>query len=352
MKLHKTASLFLLIPLLFSIPALSQPLILPLWDGIPPFQTDTGLDELHVRDEILRISNVQTPTLEIFLPDEEIATGKAILIFPGGGYTILAYDKEGTEFAQWFQENGIAGIVVKYRLPVSESLTNPKEVPLADAQRAVRLVRFHAEEWGIDPDQVGIMGFSAGGHLASNLSTQYDVRALQDDERAAPDVEEGVNDKLQAASDREGVVSYVAVDTSRNVQADTAAKIIDSFSARPDFTILVYPVISFRDASAHSGSRRNLLGEEPSQELIDRFSSELHVTSKTPPTFLVHSQDDSAVPVQNSLLYFEALTRKGVSASMHIYPTGGHGFAFGTDSGTVEEWTDVLLSWLLPITNN
>ncbi len=172
MNLIKSASLFLLLHLLLIIPALSQPLILPLWDNTPPFQTDMGIEEEHERNGILRISNVQSPTLEVYLPDKEIATGKTVLLFPGGGYTILAYEWEGTEFAQWFQENGIAGIVVKYRLPVSESLTNPKEVPLADAQRAVRLVRHHAEEWGIDPGQVGIMGFSAGGHLAATLSTQ------------------------------------------------------------------------------------------------------------------------------------------------------------------------------------
>lgn len=340
MNLNKTTSLLFIISLLLAIPALSQPLTLPLWDGIPPFQTELDLEEQHARNGILRISNVQTPTLEVYLPDEEIATGKAVLLFPGGGYAILAYEWEGTEFARWFQDNGIAGIVVKYRLPLSESLTNPKEVPLADAQRAVRLVRHHAEEWNIDPGQVGIMGFSAGGHLAATLSTQYDIRSIQDDELADPDVKKTIPSDVQNDPDVKKTVPD-------DVQADPAAKTIDSLSARPDFSILVYPVISFRDASAHSGSRRNLLGEEPSQELIDRFSAELHVTTETPTAFLVHSQDDTGVPVQNSLLYFEALTRHGVPASLHVYPTGGHGFAFGIDRGTVEEWTDVLLSWLL-----
>lgn len=305
MNLKKTTALFFLILFLPAIPIFSQPLTLPLWDGTPPFQMEMDLEELQVRDGILRISNVQIPTLEVYLPDEEISTGKAVLLFPGGGYSILAYEWEGTEFAQWLQKNGIAGIVVKYRLPISESLTNAKEAPLADAQRAMRLVRHHAVEWGIVSDQVGIMGFSAGGHLASTLSTQYDTQTLP--------------------------------------STDT----IDSLSARPNFSILVYPVISFRDAAAHSGSRRNLIGEDASQDLIDRFSSELHVTSETPPTFLIHAQDDSGVPVQNSLLYFEALTRNDVPASLHVYPTGGHGFAFGTDRGTVEEWTHVLLSWIM-----
>ncbi|TVQ01455.1 MAG: alpha/beta hydrolase [Balneolaceae bacterium] len=303
MNLLKTTLLIFLIVLLTS-PVFSQPIILPLWDGTPPLQQEMYLEEVHTREGILRISNVQTPILEVYLPDEQIANGSAVLIFPGGGYTILAYDWEGTDFAKWLQNNGIAGIVVKYRLPVSESLTDPKEVPLADAQRAIRLVRHHAESWGIDPEQVGIMGFSAGGHLASTLSTQYEYRALP------------------------------------------STDAIDSLSARPDFTILVYPVISFRDASSHSGSRRNLLGDEPSQALVDRFSGELHVTNETPPTFLIHSQDDSGVPVRNSLLYFEALTNNGVSASLHVYPAGGHGFAFGTGNGAVEGWTNVLLNWL------
>lgn len=296
--------LFLLLLFIYPVCLNSQPLILPLWEGIPPFQMDMELEEEHLQEEILRISNVQTPSLEVYLPDEHLATGKGVLIFPGGGYTILAYEWEGTEFAKWLNSHGIAGIVVKYRLPLSESLTDAKEAPLVDAQRAVRLVRYHAKEWGLNQGEIGIMGFSAGGHLASTLSTQYDHH-----------------------TDRE-------------------TDEIDTLSARPDFSVLAYPVISFRDAGAHSGSRRNLLGENPSQEMIDRFSGELNVTANTPPTFLVHSQDDQSVPVENSLLYYKALHRHGVMASLHVYPTGGHGFAFGTGRGSVEGWTSVLLEWL------
>jgi acetyl esterase/lipase len=304
MKNHFKTPILIFLMSLPAVPLFSQPVILPLWNGTPPLQQELYLEEVHTHEEILRISNVQTPMIEVYLPDQEIADGSAVLIFPGGGYTILAYDWEGTDFAKWLQKNGVTGIVVKYRLPVSESLTDPKEAPLADAQRAIRLVRHHAEDWGIDPGQVGIMGFSAGGHLAATLSTQYNFRAVP--------------------------------------SSDT----VDSLSAKPDFTILIYPVISFRDSSVHSGSRRNLLGEEPSQDLIDRFSGELHVTNETPPAFLIHSQDDTGVPVRNSLLYFEALTRNGVPASLHVYPTGGHGFAFGTGRGTVGGWTNVLLDWL------
>ncbi len=285
----------------------SQSLVLPLWDGIPPHQDDVNLEEERNREEILRIGNVQAPTMEVYLPDETNTTGKAVVIFPGGGYSILAYEWEGTEFAKWLQGHGIAGIVVKYRLPLSESLTDAKEVPLTDAQRAIRLTRYHAEDWNLDSGQIGVMGFSAGGHLASTLSTQYDHQTVR--------------------------------------ETDT----IDALPARPNFSALIYPVISFRDLSAHRGSRRNLLGEEPPQELVDRFSSELNVTADTPPTFLIHSQDDEIVPVENSLLYFDSLHQHNVPVSMHIYPTGGHGFAFGTERGTVQRWSTVLLEWLKSI---
>lgn len=295
---------FTLLLLISSQMLFAQNHVIPLWEGTPPLQTEMDLEEKAVQEGILRLSNVQTPTLEVYFPTKSIQTGQAILIFPGGGYGILAYDWEGTDFAKWLNSQGIVGIVVKYRLPNSESLTDKKEVPLLDAQRAMRQVRHHAGDWGIDPEKVGVLGFSAGGHLASTLSTQY------------------------------------------NHQLDLSGDAIDQLSAKPDFSILVYPVISFRDASAHSGSRRALIGEDASQELIDRFSGELNVDSETPPTFLVHAQDDKAVPVKNSLLYYEALTKAGVPASMHLYPTGGHGFAFGLDKGTVENWRNELVTWL------
>lgn len=289
---------------LFTCMAFSQNHILPLWSGTPPLQTDMGLEEEVRQEGIIRIANVQKPTIEVYLPTKQIATGKAVVIFPGGGYGILAYDWEGTDFAKWLNAQGIAGIVVKYRLPISKSLTDPKEVPLMDAQRAIRLVRQNAAAWNIDPAKVGVMGFSAGGHLASTLSTQY------------------------------------------NHEVNRPKDSIDALSARPDFSILVYPVISFRDASAHSGSRKNLIGENANQELMDRFSGELNVNAETPPTFLVHAQDDKGVPIENSLLYYQALHKNGVKASLHIYPTGGHGFGFGLNKGAVESWREVLLAWI------
>lgn len=282
----------------------AQDFTIPLWEGTPPLQKVLDLKETSVREGILRIANVQNPTIEVYLPSRQIANGKAVLIFPGGGYGILAYDWEGTDFAKWLNAQGIAGIVVKYRLPKSESLTDPKEVPLLDAQRAMRLTRHHATEWSIDPAKIGVMGFSAGGHLASTVSTQY------------------------------------------KHEVDRPMDAIDAISARPDFSILVYPVISFRDVSAHSGSRTALIGENPSQELIDRFSGELNVNAETPPTFLVHAQDDAGVPIENSFLYYKALHQNKVKASLHIYPTGSHGFGFGLGKGSLDGWRDVLLGWM------
>lgn len=289
---------------LFSSMAIAQNHIVPLWEGTPPLQNLSDLKEEATQQGILRIANVQNPTIEVYLPTKQIATGEAVVIFPGGGYGILAYDWEGTDFAKWLNSQGIAGIVVKYRLPVSKSLTDPKEVPLMDAQRAIRLVRQNAAAWNINPAKVGVMGFSAGGHLASTVSTQY------------------------------------------NHEVNRPKDTVDSLSARPDFSILVYPVISFRDAAVHSGSRKNLIGENASQELMDRFSGELNVNAETPPTFLVHAQDDKGVPIENSLLYYQALHKNGVKASLHIYPTGGHGFAFGLGKGAVESWREVLLAWM------
>lgn len=277
---------------------------IPLWEGTPPLQTNMDLKEDVKQEGIIRIANVQIPTIEVYLPTKQIANGQAVVIFPGGGYGILAYDWEGTDFAKWLNAQGIAGIVVKYRLPNSKSLTDPKEVPLLDAQRAIRMVRQNAAAWNIDPAKVGVMGFSAGGHLASTVSTQYDHEVKRPKDA------------------------------------------VDALSARPDFSILVYPVITFQEGSVHAGSRKNLIGENPSKELVDRFSGELNVNAETPPTFLVHAQDDNGVPIENSLLYYAALHKNGVKSSLHIYPVGGHGFGFGLGKGAVSTWRDVLLAWI------
>ncbi len=283
-----------------------QDTILPLWpsDGVPN-RIESDEKEILEKGAIQRISFVQYPQIEVYLPSEANSTGKAMLIFPGGGYQILAYDWEGSDIAKFLNSKGIAGIVVKYRLPTSKSLENNQIVPLQDAQRAMRLTRYMAKNWNISDEKIGIIGFSAGGHLASTLGTHFD----------------------------DEVYKYV----------DGA----DLLSARPNFMALVYPVISFSDSSTHSGSKKALLGDEPDNANITYFSNELHVTENTPPTVLFHAADDKAVPPDNSLLFFRALNEKGVPAELHIYPEGGHGFSLATKNQSLNRWTQHLYEWTL-----
>ncbi len=282
----------------------AQDTIVPLWGKEIPNRISSSEKEVQEMDDILRISKVQEPHLEVYLPSKANANGQAVLIFPGGGYHILAYDWEGTDIAKYLNSKGIAGIVVKYRLPVSESLTEKYNVPLIDAQRAIRLVRSMAPGWKVDPAKVGVMGFSAGGHLASTLGTHFKEKVYE--------------------------------------PSDTA----DALSARPDFMILVYPVISFGAIATHQGSRTALLGENPSSASVDRFSNELRVTSETPPTLLIHAADDTGVSPLNSILFFEALLEKKVPAALHIYPHGGHGFSLATADPYLRGWTERVFEWL------
>jgi acetyl esterase/lipase len=246
-------------------------------------------------------SLVSRPTLQVFLPRPEIATGAAVVVCPGGGYLHLAFTHEGTDVARMLNDWGIAAFVLKYRLPNDETMIDKTIGPLQDAQRAIQLVRQRAGDWGVDPAKVGIMGFSAGGHLASTAGTHFN----------------------QATIDNPGGVSL-----------------------RPDFMILLYPVISFQDSIGHRGSRDNLIGLHPDATLIRKYSNELQVTAQTPPAFLVHAEDDKTVPVANSLHFYEALQANGVPAEMHIYPHGGHGFGLNNPT-TTDKWTDRLKNWLL-----
>ena len=291
---------FLVLPMI----AVAQHTVLPLWpsDKIP---NKIASDEKEIQEytNILRISKVQEPTLEVFLPSKENANGKAVLIFPGGGYSFLAYDWEGTDIAKFLNGKGIAGIVVKYRLPSSKSQKEKQFVPLIDAQRAMRMVRSKAEQYHIDKNKIGILGFSAGGHLASTLGTHFDEKV------------------------------YEPIDE------------IDTLSARPDFMALGYPVISF-GPMAHLGSKTNLLGDNPSPEMVEYFSNEKQVTENTPPTFLFHATDDDSVPVENSLLFYQAVKDKGVSATMHIYPKGGHGFSLGIKTPYLSSWSEQMFEWI------
>ncbi len=300
----KLRNILYLILIMTSKPVFSQDTIIPLWPGAIPNRIETDEKEIHEQDDILRISYVQSPEIAVYLPSKANSTGKGVLIFPGGGYHILAYDWEGTDIAKWLNSNGIAAFVVKYRLPVSKSLVHPSEVPLIDAQRALRLVRGMHEKWQVDEHGIGIMGFSAGGHLASTLGTQFDRPVYQ------------------------GVDAW------------------DKESARPDFMVLLYPVITFTRDSMHSGSRDALIGSNPSAELARQYSSELQVREDTPPTILIHASDDEAVPVENSLLFYKALNENGVPASLHIYPSGGHGFSLGLRDPYLHSWTDQVIRWM------
>jgi acetyl esterase/lipase len=281
-----------------------DPITLPLYEKVPNTKPSDEKEEIVVED-ITLVRTVQEPNIQVFLPSKRNSTQQAVIICPGGGYGVLAYDWEGTDIAKWLNSHGIAGIVLKYRLPSAESQVDPHHVPLMDAQRAIRMVRQHAKEWNIDPDQLGIMGFSAGGHLASTLGTHYD--------------------KGNPGSDDP----------------------IERLSSRPDFMILGYPVISLKEHVAHIGSRNNLLGKAPSEDLVKLYSNDLQVTADTPTTFIFHSQDDTGVPVQHSLLFYEALIGAKVPVEMHLYPVGGHGYSLGVNAeGTQKNWTAACINWM------
>lgn len=283
----------------------AQELKLPLWPAgkVPNYQKTDEVEKSESTD-IVRISKVQSPDIAVFLPAKKNATGQAVIICPGGGYAYLAYNWEGSDVAKLLNAKGITAIVLKYRLPNSKSNVNPNLSPLMDAKRAIRLVRANADKWGINKNNIGIMGFSAGGHLASTLATHFD---------------EG--DKNSKDS-------------------------IEQQSSRPDFAVLIYPVITMNKSFTHMGSHNNLIGENADASLTNLYSNELQVTKQTPPTFLLHATDDKAVPVENSLRFYEALKNKGVPAEMHIFPSGGHGFGLALGKGELETWTDLLVAWM------
>jgi acetyl esterase/lipase len=286
----------------------AQELVLDLWDGNIPgaISNDDYHEIVSDKGGWIRISKVVDPTITVYLPENKSSKVPAVLICPGGGYARLAYDHEGKEVAEWLNKQGIAGILLKYRLPSDEIMENKTIGPLQDAQRAIRLIREHAGEWNIDPAKVGVMGFSAGGHLAASLTTLYDMPVYKN---------------------------------------------TGEWSARPDFSILVYGVISMQDSLTHKGSQINLLGQDPSRELIDQFSNELHVDNNTPPCFLIPSSDDNAVNYMNSMLFYEALVKNGVKAELHVYDNGGHGYGLATRKAGPKKWPDNLSYWLFKVTS-
>ena len=254
---------------------------MPLYPGIVPgSKTSTISEKVTFVNGAVRLSNVVAPTITKYSPQK--SNGMAIVICPGGGYGRLAIDHEGAEVAKALNAQGITAFVLKYRLPNDTIMMDKTTGPLQDAQQAIRMVRKQAAASGINPNKIGIMGFSAGGHLASSAATHYSYRA------------------------------------------DSTLK--DTVSTRPDFVILIYPVISFDDSITHRGSKNNLLGKNPSTELIKQFSNELQITKNSPPAFLVHTGDDATVPVANSIRYYQACIENKVPVEMHLYPKGGHGF--------------------------
>jgi acetyl esterase/lipase len=277
---------------------------LPLYNGAIPNSKDNGGKEKIEHQDITVISNVQVPGIDVYLPTKRFATGQAVVICPGGGYWILAYDLEGTDIAKYFNTIGVAAIVLKYRLPTYGNTIEPDKVPLMDAQRAMRLVRNNAKKWNISPEKIGIMGFSAGGHLASTLGTHFDYG-----NKTSPDS-------------------------------------LESISCRPDFMILMYPVISFTDSCTHTGSRDALIGKNPDKSLAAYYSNELQVKKDTPPAFFVHADNDTGVPVENTLLMYKALRANKISAELHILSEGEHGFGLGTGNDHINSWTNSLKLWL------
>lgn len=240
------------------------------------------------------------PTLTVYLPPKEKATGAAVVICPGGGYGALAMDHEGHQVGRWLNSIGVAGFILKYR--IAPRYRHP--APLQDVQRALRTVRSKAQEFGIDAQRVGILGFSAGGHLASSAGTHFD---------------------------------------SGQASAEDP---IERQSCRPDFMILVYPVVALSTKYAHVGSKNNLLGKEPDAQLLKSLSNETQVTKQTPPTFLVHSSEDKSVPAENSILFYLALREAGVPAEMHIFEKGRHGFGLGGQDPVLSAWPKRCAGWL------
>ncbi len=285
---------FLYAVFLFSVSvAMSQQkrLEIPLYEGAVPNEI-TSSGQAANSDRI--------PTISVFLPAKAKANQTAVVVFPGGGYSHLAIEHEGFEVAKKLNEQGIAAFVVKYRLPSATFSEKPEISPLQDAQQAIRMVRKRAKEWNINPAKVGIIGFSAGGHLASTAGTHFKNTVIPNPEKT---------------------------------------------NLRPDFMVLVYPVINGDPAVAHQGSFDNLLGKNASADKTKAYSNDLQVTDQTPPSFLVHASDDKAVKPENSILIYQALIRHNVPVEMHIYQKGGHGFGLNNKT-TQDNWFERLINWM------
>jgi acetyl esterase/lipase len=290
----KTLKIFFVLFIVFST-GISAQEIIDLYPGVIPNSKESNIKE---SEKSGMFSGVTKPTLEIYLPEKESSTGSAIIICPGGGYGVVVYQGEGVKTAKEFAKSGVAAFVLKYRLPNDSTMLDKKIGPLQDAQQAIKVVRENAAKWGIDKNKIGIMGFSAGGHLASTEATHFQKSLIEND---------------------------------------------DNTNLRPDFQILIYPVISMQDSLTHLDSRTNLLGKNPSKEIIDQFSNELQVNGDTPPAYITQAGDDKLVDVDNSIVFFESLRHHKVPVELYIYPKGGHGFVLFQP---VEEWITPILKWM------
>ena len=268
-------------------------------DVVPNNKLASNKENVITKDNVTRIAKVSVPTITIYKPVKP--NGRAVIICPGGGYAILAFDKEGTKVAEELNRWGITAFVLKYRLPDDTANIDKSLAPLQDAQQAIRLIRQNAKRWGINSNQIGIMGFSAGGHVAATAATHF---------------------------------TFIADKNN-----------VDTTSVRPDFAMLIYPVISFDSSITHKGSRYNLVGKNADANQINFFSADMQVSKETPPSFLIHAGDDASVPVENSLRYYEACIKNKVSVEMHLYQKGGHGFGLNNKT-TDDSWMDRLKNWL------
>ena len=274
--------------------------VVRLYDSQIPNSKTGPNEELQTFNKVVDslTTKVSIPTLTIFFPPKDLANGAAVLICPGGGYGVLLTKREGSDVARAFAKLGVTALVLKYRLPDDKIMKDKSIGPLQDALQALKTVRRNAGKWNIDINKIGIMGFSAGGHLASTAGTHFDASLIENSE---------------------------------------------NINLRPDFMILVNPVISFSDSIGHIGSRKNLLGETPSLERIKFFSNELHVNQSTPPTFLVHAGDDTVVSPENSFSFYHALKKNKVYAELHIYSQGEHGFL---KKPAFDEWFGRTVNWM------
>lgn len=289
--------LIVIVCIILSVSAFAQDKVMKVWPNGAP--DDNGMTKPEEKYDGVRVRNVSEAEMYVYLPEKKNNTGVAVVICPGGGYWIEAMDHEGYDMAKWLAERGVAGIVLKYRLPYGHD-----KIPSEDARRAMRIVRSNAEAWGINPGKIGIAGSSAGGHLASTVGTRFDT---------------GLKDSKDP---------------------------LEWVSCRPDFMLLLYPVITFRESFGHMGSRKNLIGEGNDWKMVEKYSNELHVTPETPPTFLVLADDDKTVPPRNSVEFYLALKKNNVPAEMHIFLQGGHGFGMTKKNLPVDQWPNLFYNWL------